>query len=187
MTRYELARDKRITISALILEILSVVSIVLLTDSVLWYKLGIQTVMLNHLSFGVAIGIVLVIQYGLVVIEMIARYREDKYGFTLPLVFLPFGHIVRLVFMIVLEAIVVSIKLFVYFISVLFQFLFLLLRLDKLFGTAHIVDLTDKSLEPLEVLVNHTYNILYFNKIQTNGNVFNAVFNGNLTFWCINH
>ena len=67
------------------------------------------------------------------------------------------------------------------------QFLFLLLRLDKLFGTAHIVDFTDKLLEPLEVLVNHTYNILYFNKIQTNGNVFNAVFNGNLTFWCINH
>ena len=205
MTRYELARDKRITISALVLEVLSVISVFLLFDAFLgnqicrggqgicayvWpfiLKTGLQPVMSNHLSFGVAAGIVILIQYFLVAIEMIARYRADKFGFTFPLVFLPFGHILRLMLMIALEIIVVSIKLLVYFISVLLQFVFLILRIDKRIGSAHIVDITDRLLEPLERFVNATYNFLYFNKIQTNGNIFNAVFNGNLTFWCINH
>ena len=205
MTRYELARDKRITISALVLEVFSVISVFLLFDAILgnqicrgepgictyfWSfidQMGIQPIMSNHLSCGVAAGIVILIQYFLVTIEMIARYREDNCGFTFPLVFLPFGHILRLMLMIALEIIVVSIKLLVYFISVLLQFVFLILRIDKYVGSALLVDLTDRLFEPLERFVNATYNILYFNKIQTNGNVFNAVFNGNLTFWCINH
>lgn len=187
MTLYELARDKRITISALVLEVLSVISVFLLVDSILVDQLGVQTVMSNHLSWEVSAGIVIFIQYILVCIEMIARYREEQRGFTLPLVFLPFGHIVRLLLMIALEVIVVSIKLIVYFISVLLQFVFLIVRADKMIGSSHFVDLTDRALEPLERFVNATYNFLYFNKIQTNGNIFNAVFNGNLTFWCINH
>ena len=45
MTLYELARDKRITISALVLEVLSVISVFLLVDSILGDQLGVQTVM----------------------------------------------------------------------------------------------------------------------------------------------
>ena len=187
MTRYELARDKRITISALILEVLSIISFILLVDSILGNQLGVQTIMANHLSWTISSAIVIVIQYALVTIEMIARYREEKCGFTLPLVFLPFGHIVRLLIMLVLAIGVVSLKLIVYFVSVLIQFALLIFQLQKYLGTAHLVDITDICFEPMERFVNATYNLLYFNKIEINGNVFNTVFNGNLTFWCINH
>lgn len=192
MTRYELSRDKAVTVSALVLEVLCIISLVLLGDALVAHfhlesKLGIQTVMSNHLSVKVSCIIFLIIQYLLVAVEFIARYRVEKRSFTIPLVFLPGGNVLRLAIMFTLEAVVVAVRLVVYFLSVLFQFIFLILRLDKFFGTAHIVDFVDRFLEPIEYFVNSVYNALYYNKIQKNGNVFNSVFNCNLTLWCINH
>lgn len=192
MTRYELSRDKAVTVSALVLEVLCIISLVLLGDAIvaqfhLESKLGIQTVMSNHLSVKVACIIFLIIQYLLVAVELIARYRVEKRSFTIPLVFLPGGNVLRLMIMLCLEAAAVAVRLVVYFLSVLFQFIFLIFRLDKVVGTAHIVDLVDRFLEPVEYFVNSVYNSLYYNKIQKNGNVFNSVFNCNLTLWCINH
>ena len=192
MTRYELSRDKAVTVSALVLEVLCIISLVLLGDAIvaqfhLESKLGIQTVMSNHLSVKVACIIFLIIQYLLVAVELIARYRVEKRSFTIPLVFLPGGNVLRLMIMLCLEAAAVAVRLVVYFLSVLFQFIFLIFRLDKVVGTAHIVDLVDRFLEPVEYFVNSVYNSLYYNKIQKNGNVFNSVFNCNLTLRCINH
>ena len=192
MTRYELSRDKAVTVSALVLEVFCIISLVLLGDAIvaqfhLESKLGIQTVMSNHLSVKVACIIFLIIQYLLVAVELIARYRVEKRSFTIPLVFLPGGNVLRLMIMLCLEAAAVAVRLVVYFLSVLFQFIFLIFRLDKVVGTAHIVDLVDRFLEPVEYFVNSVYNSLYYNKIQKNGNVFNSVFNCNLTLWCINH
>ncbi len=192
MTRFELARDKRITIAALVLDVLSVLFILLLVNELVAVQFGIQTFSLNHEPSwdgvkNMALFFVLPTQYLLAVVELIARYREDGRSFTLPIVFLPFGHVLRFLIMFALEAIVVAVKLVVYFLSVLIEFVLMICRLDKVAGTALCVDAVDRCLEPVEKFVNATYNFLYFNKIQTNGNIFNSVFNNCLTLWCINH
>jgi len=187
MTRYDLSRDKRVTIAALVLDVLCLLSFALLADSFLGDTLGIQTVMSNHVSPTIAIIVAVVIQYMLVAVEMIARYREDARGITLPIVFLPGGHILRFAILLLFTSVFLVIRLITYFLSVLFQFVCLVTRLDKVIGSAHIVDFIDRRLEPFDWVVNIMYNLLHYNKIQTNGNVFNTVFNCNLTFWCINH
>ncbi len=196
MTRYELSRDKSVTVAALVLDVFCVLSCVLLADSLLGDTLGIQTVMSKHISPVIAIIIALVIQYLLLGVELIARYREEIRGFTFPIVFIPGGHILRFVFMVVIELLPVLIRLLAYFLSVLVQIIGiipgvrlifrLLSRVTALDGGTF-VDNIDGLLEPLDWFVNRVYNVLYYNKIQQNGNVFNAVFNCNLTFWCINH
>lgn len=187
MSLYQLACDKRITISAVVLEILMVLACILLGDAVAQQVLEIPTMLDNHVSVRMAVVIVLVLQYLLVGIEMVARFREDRRGFTLPLVFLPGGIVLRTAFMAVLTVVVVALKLLVYFVSVLFAFIFQIFRVDRLFNTAFLVDGADRVLEPLELGVNHVYNALYFHKIRANTSVFTAIFNGSLSFWCINH
>lgn len=187
MTKYELARDKKVTIAALVLEVFTLLSFVLLADSILGNQFGIQTMLSNHVSWKAAVVIVLICQYALITIELIARNREEHREFTIPLVFIPFGHIIRAVILFALDAVVVAVKLIVYFLSVLLEFIFMICRVDKYIGTSHIVDMFDRRLEIVEKFVNATYNHLFFVKIQSNGNIFNSVFNSCLTLWCINH
>ncbi len=187
MTKYELAEDKRITIVAIIFEILMVVACLLLGDAIVEEYLKIQTLFAQPVPIKASAIAVIVLQYLIVVIEMIARHRGDQRGLTIPLVFLPGGIVLRTLIMIVCEAAVIVFKLLSYFISVLLAFVFQSCRLDKLMGTSKLVDLTDTILEPLETGVNKLYNLLYFHKIRANTSVFTSVFNGSLSLWCINH
>jgi len=187
MTIYDLSRDKRVTVTALILEVLSVLSLVVLLNALLGDQFGLQTAIFKNLTWQKCLVAVLALQYLLVGLELLARYREETRGWTLPLVFLPMGHVLRFALILALALIVIVFKLLVYFVSVVLSFVFLLTRTNKFMGTAHLVDTVDRLLEPLETFVNRTYNALYFNKIRTNGGVFNAFFNGSLVFWCINH
>jgi len=187
MTIYDLSRDKRVTIAALVLEVLSVLSLVVLLNALLGDQFGLQTAIFKDLSWQKSLGLALVIQYLLVGLELLARYREETRGWTLPLVFIPMGHVLRFALMFALALLVIVFKLLVYFVSVVLSFVFLLTRTNLVLGTAHLVDTVDRFLEPIETFVNRVYNALYFNKIPTNGGVFNAFFNGSLVFWCINH
>ena len=89
--------------------------------------------------------------------------------------------------MVVAIGAVVALKLLVYFLSVLTAFATQILRIDKWCSTAKWVDFVDRFLEPIEYGVNRLYNWLYFNKIRANSSVFTSMFNGSLSFWCINH
>ncbi|MBQ9394251.1 MAG: hypothetical protein IJU23_01890 [Proteobacteria bacterium] len=187
MTKYELAGDKRITIAAVILEVLMLISCALLTDAIIEYVFKVQLLFTEPVSIEHTSIAVLVLQYLIVTIELIARHRDDQRGLTIPIVFLPGGIIVRTVTMIILELLVITFKLLAYFISVLLSFVFQIFHVDKFLNTAALVDVTDRYLEPLEILVNKVYNLLYFHKIRANTSVFTSVFNGSLSFWCINH
>lgn len=187
MNRYALARDRRITIFALVAEVLSVVSILLILDPLIAQKLDQKSLLTAHLPWGLSLGLILFFQYMLLGVELIVRYREPREQWTIPLAFLPFGHIVRFLFMLTIELTVITIKLSVYFLSVALAFLFLLTRTHNILNSSAIVDWTDRSLEPLELAVTWLYNKLYFNKIRSNTSVFTAFFNQNLSLWCINH
>lgn len=186
MTRYELACDKRITLAAIIAESAMFIACVLLADAALEH-FSIQTILASHVSLQAAIAVVLVIQYAVVAIEAIARYRDDNRGMTIPLVLIPGGIILRAVLMAAAVGAVVALKLCVYFLSVLVAFTAQILRIDKSFTTARWVDFVDRFLEPVEFCVNRLYNLLYFNKIRENSSVFSSLFNGSLSLWCINH
>ncbi len=186
MTRYELARDKRITLAAIIGETAMVISCVLLCDAALEH-FGAQTPLASHVSLWTALTAVLGFQYIMLAIEAVARYRSDNRGLTIPLALLPGGIIARAVIMFAAIAAVASVKLLVYFLSVLTAFAIQILRLDRRFGTGKIADLIDRAAEPAEHAVNRLYNLLYFNKINANSSVFAALFNGSLSLWCINH
>ena len=187
MTKYELACDKRITMMAILFEILMIVACVLLVDASLEHFWGIQTMIASHVPFHAALIAVIVLQYVLVSIELIARNRDECHGLTLPLAFIPGGTIVRTLLMTTLATLVIAFKLVVYFVSVLLAFVFQILHVDKFLGTSRWVDGIDGILEPLEMSVNRLYNSLYFHKIRANTSVFSSVFNGCLSFWCINH
>lgn len=187
MTRYELAGKKRITFAAVIFEVLMLISCALLADSIIENIFKIQLLFAEPVSMKAAGCAVLILQYLILCIEMIARYRDDQRGITLPLVFLPGGIILRTAFMFLLETIVIVFKLVTFFVSVLFAFVVQILHIDKKIGTAHIVDFMDHFLEPVEMLVNKIYNLLYFHKIRANTSIFTSVFNGSLSLWCINH
>ena len=159
----------------------------LLADSAIVKYTKFPMLTADRLPFPSAVTIVIVLQYLIVTVEMIARFRDDKRGFTLPIAFLPGGVIVRTALMAAAAALVVSIKLAFYFVSVLLQFVFQILHVSRFIGTAHIVDGVDRFLEPCEIGVNRLYNLLYFHKIRANTSVFTSVFNGSLSFWCINH
>lgn len=187
MTKYQLARHKAITIIAIILEINMVFVCILLGDALAQQVFNIQTLLANHVSIPLFIVGFLLLQYGIVVVERMARFRRNADGFTLPLAFLPGGIIVRTVIILALEFIVIFFKLIVYFVSVLYEFVFQILHIHKFIGTSKFVDTTDFILEPLEIGVNYIYNFLYYHKIQPRTSVFNAFFNSTLSFWCINH
>lgn len=187
MTKYELAGDKRITLAAVVFEVLMLVFCALLADSIIENVFKIPLLFAEPVSIEVSAVCVFVLQYLILITELIARHRDDQRGFTLPLVFLPGGIILRLLIMLCVEAVVIVFKLIVYFLSVLFSFVFQILHVDKKFGTAGVVDLTDHILEPVEIRVNKLYNLLYFHKIRANSSVFTSVFNGSLSLWCINH
>ena len=186
MTRYELARDKRITLAAIIGETAMVVSCVLLCDAALEH-FGAQTPLASHVSLQTALTAVLAFQYFILAIEGVARYRSDNRGLTIPLAFLPGGIIARAVIIFAAVAAVASVKLLVYFLSVLAAFVLQIFRLDRRIGTGKIADLIDRIAEPAEHAVNRLYNLLCFNKINANSSVFAAMFNGSLSLWCINH
>lgn len=187
MTRYQLACDKRITVAAILFEAAMIVACVLLADAFVESILHIQTMLATHVSLLTSVIAVLVLQYLIAATELIARYRDDKRGFTFPLALIPGGLILRTLIMFCAECIVVIIKLAAYFLSVLFAFATQILRIDKKIGTSTLVDALDHVLEPIETGVNKLYNALYFHKIKPNTSVFTAVFNSSLSFWCINH
>ncbi|MBR4985565.1 MAG: hypothetical protein IKY83_07495 [Proteobacteria bacterium] len=184
---YQIARNKYITLIAIILEILMLVSCILLADALIEEVLHIQTMLATHVPLKATVIAVLALQYMIAITEFLASFREDRRGFTLPIVFFPGGIILRAVIMAILALVVIAYKLCVYFVSVLFQFVFQILRIDKHVGTAHQVDAVDRHLEPLEIWVNRVYNRFYFHKIHANSSVFTTVFNGSLSLWCINH
>ncbi|MBS7381220.1 MAG: hypothetical protein KIG72_08140 [Bradymonadales bacterium] len=186
MTRYELACDKRVTLAAIISESAMIVACVLLADAALEH-FSIQTMMASHVSLQAAIIVVIAIQYVIATIEIVASYRDDNRGATIPIAFVPGGIILRFVLMVVAIGAVVALKLLVYFLSVLTAFATQILRIDKWCSTAKWVDFVDRFLEPIEYGVNRLYNWLYFNKIRANSSVFTSMFNGSLSFWCINH
>lgn len=187
MTKYELAGDKRITISAIVLEVLMLIACALLADAIIENIFKIQLLFSEPVSIEKTACAVLVLQYLIAAIELIARHRDDQRGFTLPIVFLPGGIVLRTAAMFILELVVIFLKLAVYFISVLFSFVFQVFRIDKIFNTALFVDKTDHLLEPAEICVNKIYNLLYYHKIRANTSVFTSVFNSSLSLWCINH
>lgn len=186
MTRYELACDKRVTSAAIISESAMFIACILLADATLEH-FSVQTIMASHVSLPVAIVTVLAIQYAIVALEIIARYRDDNRGMTIPLALIPGGIILRAVIMTAAIGAVVALKLCVYFLSVLVAFITQILRVDKWCSTARWVDFVDRFLEPVEFCVNRLYNLLYFNKIRANSSVFSSLFNGSLSLWCINH
>lgn len=187
MTRYQLACDKRITLLAILLEAAMVVACVFLADAVAETIFHIPTMMASHVSMTTALIAVGMLQYLIVATELIARHRDAHCGFTLPLVFIPGGLILRTFLVTGCNLAVITLKLLVYFVSVLLAFAFQILRVNKHLGSARLVDLTDRLLEPVEIAANRLYNALYFNKIRANTSVFTAVFNGSLSLWCINH
>lgn len=187
MTRYELACKKQITIAAIILEVLMLAACFLLGDAVLGYFFNIQTPLAYHLSIKTGLIVVLVLQYLILATELIARHREDRRGLTIPIVFLPGGIVIRTLLMLVLNTAVMLLKMTIYFLSVMFAFVFQILHIDRIIGTAHITDWTDRCLEPFEMGVNKLYNLLYYHKIKPNSCIFTSIFNGGLSFWCINH
>ena len=187
MTRYELACDKRVTLAAIIFEVLMVISCVLLADAINAEVLENETMLASHVSVVTAGVIVLVLQYLIAGTELIARYRDRTDKFTLPLVLIPGGIILRTVTMFGLCAVVVAIKLIVYFVSILLTFLLQILHIERVVNTSVMVDYPDISMEPLEKFVNDVYNVLFFHKIRENSSVFTSVFNGCLSLWCINH
>lgn len=187
MTRYEWACDKRITLAAIVFEVLMVISCILLADAINAEVLKNETMLASHVSVVTAGVTVLILQYLIAGTELIARYRDNTGKFTLPLVFLPGGIIIRSVTMIGLCSVVVAIKLIVYFISILITFLLQILRVERLLNTSVMVDYPDAFMEPLEKFVNDVYNVLYYHKIRENSSVFTSVFNGCLSLWCINH
>ena len=180
MTRYQLACDKRITLLAILLEAAMVVACVFLADAVAETIFHIPTMMASHVSMTTALIAVGVLQYLIVATELIARHRDAHRGFTLPLVFIPGGLILRTFLVTGCNLAVITLKLLVYFVSVLLAFAFQILRVNKHLGSARLV-------EPVEIAANRLYNALYFNKIRANTSVFTAVFNGSLSLWCINH
>lgn len=187
MSLYKFARNKFVTFLAMLFELLMLIACILLADALVEEVFHIQTMLATHMPLSLAIAIVLALQYLIAVLEVFASYREDRRGFTLPIVFLPGGIILRTVFMTVLDLCLISFKLVAYFLSVLLEFVFQIFRLDKFLGTAHFVDAVDRMLEPLDIFVNHIYNFLYFHKIHANASIFSSFFNGSLSFWCINH
>ncbi|MBQ9242770.1 MAG: hypothetical protein IJ165_06050 [Proteobacteria bacterium] len=187
MNLYKFARNKLITFLAMLFELLMLIACILLADALVEEVFHIQTMLATHMPLNLAIAIVLALQYLIAVLEVFASYREDRRGFTLPIVFLPGGIILRTAFMTVLELCLISFKLVTYFLSVLLEFALQIFRLDKLIGSAHLVDAVDRKLEPFDIFVNHIYNFLYFHKIHANASIFSSFFNGSLSFWCINH
>ena len=150
MTRYELACDKRITLAAIVFEILMVVSCILLLDAVNAEVFKIETVLASHVSVKTACICVLVLQYLIVATECIARYRSEVNKMTLPLVFLPGGIIFRTLFMFLICATVVSLKLVVYFVSILITFVLQIVHLNKVIDMSELVDIPDRIMEPIE-------------------------------------
>ncbi|MBO5752807.1 MAG: hypothetical protein J6S69_03820 [Proteobacteria bacterium] len=187
MTKYERACQKRITIAAIILEVLMLVAVFLLGDAAMGVYFNIQTPLAYHMSILTALIAVGVLQYMILTIELIARHREDRRGFTIPIAFLPGGTMVRALIMLISNVVVMCLKMVIYFISVMLSFGFQICRLDKVLGTAHLVDMADHMLEPIEIAVNKLYNLLYYHKIKPNTCIFTSIFNSSLSFWCINH
>lgn len=187
MTKYELACKKRITILAIILEVLMLIACFLLGDAAMGQFLNIQTPLAYHMSISTSLIVVLVLQYILLAVEFIARHREDRRGFTLPVAFIPGGTVIRTFIMLISNIIVMSLKMITYFFSVMLAFIFQICHVDKYIGTAHLTDMTDHLLEPIEIGVNKLYNLLYYHKIKPNTCIFTSIFNGSLSFWCINH
>lgn len=187
MTKYELAREKGITITAIVLEVLMIASCALLGDAIIEAMFKVQLLFTEPVSITKTATSVLVLQYLIVGIELIARHRDDQRGLTIPIVFLPGGIIIRAGIMIALELFVLVFKLLAYFISVLMSFIFQIFCVDKFANTTSLVDMTDRRLEPAEIFVNKTYNLLFFHKIRANTSVFTSVFNSSLSLWCINH
>ena len=184
---YNFARNKYITFFAIVFEVLTLVTFILLADVFVEEVLHIPTMLATHVPLRYAAGTLLGLQYLIAIFEVIASFREDRRGFTLPIVFVPGGIVLRAAIMAVLALLVITIKLLAYFISVLLEFFFQIFRLDKVMGTAHFVDAIDRRLEIFEICVNRVYNFLYFHKIHANSSVFTSVFNGSLSLWCINH
>ncbi len=127
-------------------------------------------------------------QYVLVGIELFATQRAVRHGFTLPLVFLPFGRSARFVLMITACAAVLIPKLVIYFLTltVALPFLEILSRVGVV-APLTMIDLIDVVLEPRERDVNWLYNLLHYGKIESRGSAFTAAFNLWLTPWCLNH
>ena len=176
MNIYRISCDKRVTIAAVVLEVLMVVACVLLGDAIAQQVLKIPTMLDNHISVTTAAIVVGVLQYLIVVTELIACHRDDRRGFTLPIVFLPGGIIVRYAFMAVLAVSVVLLKLLTYFVSVLLAFVFQICRVDRIINAGRLIDRIDRTLEPIEIGVNRIYNVLYFHKIRANTSVFTSIF-----------
>lgn len=184
---YNFARNKYITFLAIVFEVLLIITCILCADAFVEEVLKTQTMLATHVPLKYAIGALLGLQYLIAIAEVFASFREDRRGFTLPIVFIPGGIVLRAVLMAALELIVIAFKLIAYFLSVLLEFFFQICRLDKIMGTAHFVDGIDRKLEFFEICVNRVYNFLYFHKIHANASVFSSVFNGSLSLWCINH
>ena len=166
-----------------------VIACLFLGDAVLQQVFKIPTMFDNHTSLLFISVIVGVLDYLIAVVEYIVSFRDDNRGKLIPLIILclPGGVIVRSVFMLIVELLVVLFKLAIYFISVMFEFVVQILHVDKFIGTSSLVDGCDLIIEPMEYFVNSLYNKLFFCKIRTNSNAFTALFNHSLSFWCINH
>ena len=186
---YELASLRIWTVAAIVLEVSFVIACFFLGDAVLQQVFHIPTMFDNHTSLVVAGVFVIVLNYLIVVVERIVSFRDENKGWILPLLLMciPGGVILRFVIMLAVELVVVFSKLIVYFVSVLAEFVFQILHVDKYIGTSILVDGCDRVFEVLEEPVNIMYNCMYFCKIHTNSNVFTALFNNSLSFWCINH
>ncbi|MBO4349605.1 MAG: hypothetical protein J6A01_01490 [Proteobacteria bacterium] len=189
--KYRVASNKWLTIAAVTFEVLMLIGVILLGDSLAKNYFELPTPLAQHVPLNWALIAVLVIQYCIVFTELVARYRDEQKGITIPIALLPGGILLRAGIMFVLASLVIAFKLLVYFVAVLLAFVFQILQIDRFRGPAFFIDFltdeTDAVLESAEYVVNTIYNLLYFHKINANSSVFTSIFNGSLSFWCINH
>lgn len=183
-----IAGSRWVTFAVIVFELLELATVGMIAD----YEIALRNDTTHYIDHGferLDLLIILgVIQYVLIGLEILVKRRTRAEGFTIPLGLLPFGRAARFVLMVVICLLVMVPKLLIYFLymSVGVPFIAVLARLGITLP-GRILDILDSIFEPLEWGTNRLYNLLYFNKIEKTGSVFNTFFNLLLTPWCLNH
>lgn len=183
-----IAGSRWVTFAVIAFELLELATVGMIVD----YEVALRNDTTHYIDHGferLELLIILgVIQFVLIGLEILVKRRFRIQGFTLPLGLLPFGRAVRLVLMFTICFLVMVPKLLIYFLymSVGVPLIALLARLGMTFP-GRVLDTLDSIFEPLEWGTNRLYNLLYYNKIESTGSVFNTFFNLMLTPWCLNH
>jgi len=182
------ARSKAVTLIAVLLESMELIAVLLIVDILLAQQQQRPPFVDHAFSTFHFLATLLLLQYLLVATELIARHRQRQPGFTLPLVFVPFGRLLRVALLSTLGLLVLLPKLLVYFLYLTLG-LVLIAPLARLTNGAVLraIDLFDTFFEPIEGMANALHNLLHFNKIESQRTVFASVFNATLTLWCVNH